>query len=97
MLVNYRKTVIDAMAPAWDPSTKHGIFSDACQVHVESSVSWSKVKIQGTLLRDSVARWYFNHTTEKLLDAAFLLLNASVVNGTEQATGFYSTNPTCKL
>ena len=32
-----------ALEPAWDPSTPHGIFADACDVHVESSVGWGKV------------------------------------------------------
>ena len=28
---------MDAMAPAIDPSTPHGLFADSCHAHVESS------------------------------------------------------------
>ena len=92
---SYRAVVQDAMAPAWDPSTPHGLFSDACQVHVESSVSWNHVQVDGVTMRDSAASWYFNHSVEKHLDPAALHLNTSNVNGTETAVGFISGNPTC--
>ena len=95
MLKKYREVVIDAMQPAWDPHTPHGVFSDACRVHVESSVSWNSVQLNGTLMRESAARWYFEHSVEKLLDSHSLHLNVSNVNGTEEAVGFWSDNPTC--
>jgi hypothetical protein len=94
-VAGYREEVQAAMAPAWDPSTPHGVFSDACQVHVESSVSWNHVQIDGVLMRDSAARWYFDGSVEKRLDPAALHLNTSTVNGSEVAVGFYSDNPTC--
>merc|ERR1712110_1022660 len=45
IVASYRSVVIDAMAPALDPRTPHGVFSDSCDVHVESSVDWNKVRI----------------------------------------------------
>jgi hypothetical protein len=51
-----RRSQLDAMAPAIDPATPHGLFADACNVHVESSASWNQVKIDGVLMRDAAAR-----------------------------------------
>jgi hypothetical protein len=53
------------------------------------------VQIDGVLMRDSAARWYFDGSVEKRLDPAALHLNTSTVNGSEVAVGFYSDNPTC--
>merc|ERR1712113_520480 len=67
VLPSYRKTLIQGLSAAWSSDTPHGVFADACDVHVESSVDWSKVSIGGPLMKDAAARWYFNRSIEKLL------------------------------
>ena len=37
MLAAMHRSQLDAMAPAIDPSTPHGLFADSCDAHVESS------------------------------------------------------------
>jgi hypothetical protein len=37
MLEGMHRSQLDAMAPAIDPSTPHGLFSDSCDAHVEST------------------------------------------------------------
>jgi hypothetical protein len=97
VLTSYRQTMVAALMPAWSTSTPHGIFADSCDVHVESSVDWSRVRIDGSLMKDAAARWYFNRSVEKLVDLSNelkLVVNHSS-SGNATVTGFKSTNPTC--
>ena len=55
-------------------------------------VSWKSVRINGTLMKDAAERWYFNGSSEKLMDMSHVL-EVVVKNGT--VTGLQSTNPTC--
>ena len=92
MVKSYRNTVIKALQPAWNASSPHGVFADACNVHVESSVSWERVFVDGQLMAHSAARWYFNHSVEKHLDEQHEL---QLVVQNDTIIGFNSTNPTC--
>jgi hypothetical protein len=59
-------------------------------------VAGNKVQIDGVMMRDSAARWYFNGSVEKRVDTGTLHLNVTKVNGSDFfAGGFISTNPTC--
>jgi hypothetical protein len=58
------------------------------------------VKIDGLLMRESAARWYFNGSVEKRVDKGTLHLNITKVNGTEVIAGlpgggYVSNNPSC--
>ena len=56
------------------------------------------MKIDGLLMRESAARWYFNGSVEKRVDKGTLHLNITKVNGTEVIApggGYVSTNPSC--
>ena len=57
----------------------------------------NKVEIDGVMMRDAAAQWYFNGSVEKRVDMAHTLhLNVTKVNGTDVFDGgFISTNPTC--
>ena len=58
-----------ALAPVAGTASPHGLFADACDTHCESSFGWSAIHINGTMLKDAVARWYFDNATVKLVDS----------------------------
>jgi hypothetical protein len=45
MLVKMHHSQLDAMAPAIDPSSPHGLFADSCDAHVESSTGCKPISI----------------------------------------------------
>jgi O-palmitoleoyl-L-serine hydrolase len=62
-----------ASAPATDPASPHGIFADSCpNQHCQTSTGWQMVKVNGTTMADAAARWYFQSSVEKHVDAPFM-------------------------
>jgi len=73
IIQHFREQFMAAAAPAIDPSTPHGIFADSCpNQHCQTSTGWNVVTVDGTLMRDAAARWYFDHTVEKHVDDPFM-------------------------
>jgi len=72
IIQGFREKFIAATSVAHDQSTHHGIFADSCpNMHCQTSVGWSTVKVNGTTMEKSVARWYFNKSVEKHIDLPF--------------------------
>merc|ERR1711935_170099 len=72
IIQNFRNKFIAAAAPAIDPSSKHGAFVDSCpNQHCQTSTGWNTVHVQGVEMGAAAARWYFNNTSTKIVDAPF--------------------------
>jgi hypothetical protein len=72
IIQGFRDQFLDAVAVATDPTSPHGIFGDSCpNQHCQTSTGWTLVKVNGTTMADAAARWYFNGSVEKHVDAPF--------------------------
>ena len=77
----YREQFIAAVDNAVKESTPHGAFLDACpNQHCQTSSGWNSVVIEGQMMADAAAAWYFEGKTTKLVDKPF---------------GSETLNPTC--
>ena len=64
----YRDIMLEHLRPVLNVSTVHGAFVSSCDTHCEGSHHWNRVRINGTLMRTAVQRWYFTQSVEKHLD-----------------------------
>eukprot|EP00035_Acanthoeca_spectabilis_P008331 m.152158 g.152158 ORF g.152158 m.152158 type:complete len:150 (+) comp14314_c0_seq1:61-510(+) len=72
IIQGFRLKFITAVAAALDPSSQHGAFLDACpNQHCQTSTGWSMVHVNNTTMANAAARWYFNASVEKHIDAPF--------------------------
>lgn len=68
----YRDQFIAAVDNALNPVTPHGAFLDACpNEHCQTSTGWRQVSIEGQMMADAAASWYFDGKTVKLVDKPF--------------------------
>ena len=72
IIQGFRDRFLRATAPASDPGTPHGVFADACPTqHCQTSMGWNRVLVGGTTMAEAAARWYFEGSVEKHVDAPF--------------------------
>jgi len=70
--MHWRTTFLQALSPATAPGSPHGAFLDSCPAkHCQTSLGWNSVLLDNTTMADAVARWYFNGSKEKHVDAPF--------------------------
>jgi hypothetical protein len=68
----YREQFIAAVDNAVKDGTPHGVFLDACpNQHCQTSTGWNQVVIDGQMMADAAAAWYFGGKTVKLVDRPF--------------------------
>jgi len=67
--VAYREASIAALAPVLNHSSPHGLFADSCDAHCESTDGWSTRLVNGSLMKDAAAHWYFDGSVETHLDS----------------------------
>ena len=72
LIQGFRKQFIEAISVVVDPKTPHGCFVDSCpNQHCQTSSGWNQVVVNGKMMRDAAADWYFKNSTEKSVDAPF--------------------------